>query len=142
MMIHKGYVGVAHVDLEAGVIRGKVVNTRDTITFQGKTVEEARTAFRDSVDDYLDFCASLGEEPEKPFSGKFLVRLNPEDHRSLTMMAQARGVSFNKFVGRVLKCVIRRHGRAPEAKAAKVKRRPTRGAGGGGRGPGRSQVLP
>jgi predicted HicB family RNase H-like nuclease len=129
MMIHKGYVGMAHVDLEAGVIRGKVVNTRDTITFQGKTVEEAHAAFRDSVDDYLEFCASLGEAPEKPFSGKFLVRLNPEDHRNLTLMAVARGLSFNKFVGRVLKRAIRRHHRAPVAKDAKVKRRPTPGTG-------------
>ena len=129
MMIHKGYVGVAHVDVEAGVIRGKVVNTRDTITFQGKTVEEAHTAFRDSVDDYLEFCASLGEEPEKPFSGKFLVRLNPEDHRELTMMAMAQGLSFNKFVGQVLKRVIRHHGLAPEATAARAKRRSTPGAG-------------
>ena len=131
MMIHKGYVGVAHVDLEAGVIRGKVVNTRDTITFQGKTVEEASAAFRDSVDDYLEFCASLGEEPEKPFSGKFLVRLAPDVHRDLTAAAQAEGVSFNKFVGRILKHVVRRHNPAPGAKATKAQRQPAPGAGKG-----------
>jgi predicted HicB family RNase H-like nuclease len=66
---HRGYIGALHADHNAGVLRGKVVNTRDTITFQGKTVAEATQAFRDSVDDYLEFCKSLGEHPEKPFSG-------------------------------------------------------------------------
>jgi predicted HicB family RNase H-like nuclease len=70
---HRGYIGVLHVDHDASVLRGKVVNTRNTITFQGRTVAEATQAFRDSVEDYLEFCKSLGEPPEKPFSG-------PRDH--------------------------------------------------------------
>ena len=86
------------VDLDAGVLRGKVVNTRDTITFQGKTVEEAMQAFRDSVDDYLEFCASTGDPPEKPFSGKFVVRVRPEIHRDLSAIAQSRGTSLNQLV--------------------------------------------
>jgi predicted HicB family RNase H-like nuclease len=88
-MRHKGYTGVMSVDAEAGVIRGKVVDLKDTITFQGKTVEEAQAAFRDSVDDYLEFCRELGEAPEKPFSGTFIVRLPPEVHRELTRVATA-----------------------------------------------------
>jgi predicted HicB family RNase H-like nuclease len=97
-MRHKGYTGVMSVDAEAGVIRGKVVDLKDTITFQGKTVEEAQAAFRDSVDDYLEFCRELGEAPEKPFSGTFLVRLSPEVHRELNRVAMDRGVSFNRLV--------------------------------------------
>jgi len=85
-MNHKGYIGELRVDLDAGVIRGKVVNTRDTITFQGKTVEEAREAFIDSVEDYLEFCASTGDPAEKPFSGRFVVRLRPEVHRGLSAL--------------------------------------------------------
>ena len=60
-MNYNGYVGQFNVDIETGLIRGMVINTRDVITFHGKTVEEAQQAFRDSVDDYLEFCASLGE---------------------------------------------------------------------------------
>jgi predicted HicB family RNase H-like nuclease len=66
---HKGYIGVLQVDHDAGVLRGKVVNTRDTITFQGKTIAEANQALRDSVEDYLKFCRSLGERPEMTFAG-------------------------------------------------------------------------
>src|SRR5208337_4150216 len=65
MTNYKGYVGKVNVNTETGLIRGKVINTRDVITFHGSTVEEAKQAFRDSVDEYLAFCESLGEAPEK-----------------------------------------------------------------------------
>jgi predicted HicB family RNase H-like nuclease len=61
-------------------------------------VEELRRAFEDSVDDYLEFCASRGEQPEKPYSGKFLVRVSPEVHRQLMLEARRRGKSLNSYV--------------------------------------------
>lgn len=99
-MNYKGYIGTLHVDQGAMVLRGHVINTRDTITFQGKSVEEASAAFRESVDSYLEFCASVGEAPEKPFSGKFMVRVQPEVHRALSALAQAQGISLNRFIQR------------------------------------------
>lgn len=104
---YKGYIGVLAVDADASVIRGHVVNTKDTITFQGKTVAEAKNAFKESVDDYLEFCKSLGEAPERPFSGQFMVRVKPEMHRDLTAVAQSKGVSVNKIVTGALKRAIR-----------------------------------
>ena len=102
MMQHKGYIGVARVDDEAGLIRGRVVNIRDMITFHGRTVEEARQAFQESVEDYLEFCAARGEEPDKPFSGRFVVRIKPQVHRALAIEAQRRGTSLNALVNRAL----------------------------------------
>lgn len=99
---YKGYVGAPTVDADAGVIRGVVINTRDTITFQGQTVREAEHEFRESVDDYLDFCAERGVEPEKPFSGKFPVRTSSRLHRDLAVAAGRRGMSLNAFVESVL----------------------------------------
>ena len=99
---HKGYLGRAEIDQDAGVIRGEVVNTTDTITFQGKTVEEAADAFRESVDDYLTFCQELGEPPEPPFSGTFLIHLAPEFHRDLSLQALTNGQSLNAFVAEQL----------------------------------------
>ena len=98
MMTYKNYVGVVEFDDEAGVIRGRIANLRDVVTFQGKTVDEVRRAFRDSVDDYLEFCDERGEKPEKPFNGKILVRVKPEIHRSLSDLAAARGVSLNDLI--------------------------------------------
>jgi predicted RNase H-like HicB family nuclease len=68
-MTYKGYEGVVEYDEEAKVFTGEVIDTRDVITFQGKSVQELERAFRESVDDYLAFCKSRNEEPEKPFSG-------------------------------------------------------------------------
>jgi predicted HicB family RNase H-like nuclease len=95
---HKGYVGEAWIDDEAGVIRGRVIGTRDVITFQGETVVEARQAFVDSVDDYLDFCEQRGEKPEKPYSGKILLRVGPDLHRALSIAAENSGQSINALV--------------------------------------------
>jgi predicted HicB family RNase H-like nuclease len=68
------------------------------ITFQSSSVKELKQAFRESVDDYLDFCASRGEAPEKPFSGKFLVRVPPEVHRKIMANARRQGKSLNAYV--------------------------------------------
>lgn len=65
-VMHKGYVGELTVDVDAGVIRGTFTNSCDTVTFTRRTVEEAKLAFREAVEDYLEFCASLADEPEKP----------------------------------------------------------------------------
>lgn len=72
----------------------EVINVRDVITFEGTTVDEVQTAFRDSVDDYLDFCAQWGESPEKPFSGKFVLRLSAELHRKAYVQAKLEDKSL------------------------------------------------
>ena len=69
-MNYKGYIGLVEFDEESGIFHGEVVNTRDVITFQGTCVEEIKQAFIDSVDDYLEFCARRGEQPEMAFKGK------------------------------------------------------------------------
>ncbi|MEJ7639533.1 MAG: type II toxin-antitoxin system HicB family antitoxin [Singulisphaera sp.] len=73
MMTYKGYTGSVEVDTEAEILFGRVVGLYDVITFQGETVAQARKAFQDSVDDYLEFCAERGEAPEKPASKHFLI---------------------------------------------------------------------
>jgi predicted HicB family RNase H-like nuclease len=100
---YKDYLGSFEVDVEAGVIFGRVVGLRDVVTFQGETVAEAVRAFHDSVDDYLEFCAERGEAPERPFSGRFLFRMSPELHRELSAEASARRESINAVIERAVK---------------------------------------
>jgi predicted HicB family RNase H-like nuclease len=99
---YKGYTGVFEVHPEEGVIFGRVAGLRDVITFQGETVAEATKAFKDSVDDYLEFCADRGEPPEKPYSGHFVVRIAPELHRHAAQAAEASHQSLNLYIQRVL----------------------------------------
>ena len=98
MMQYKGYVGKVDFDEDAGLLHGEVVGIRDVVTFQGQSIQEVRQAFKDSVDDYLAFCRQRGEEPDKPRSGKFVVRLGTDLHRRLDMLAQMSGKSLNNVV--------------------------------------------
>ena len=102
-MTYKGYEAAVEFDDEAGILTGEVINTRDVITFQGKSVAELRKAFADSVDDYLEFCRSRGEEPEKPFSGTLSVRMTPELHRHVALEARRKHKSINAYITDMLK---------------------------------------
>ena len=102
MMEYKGYIGKVEYDDAAGILHGEVINLRDVITFQGDSVQGLRQAFQDSVDDYLDFCAERHEEPEKPYSGTFTVRVNPELHRDISLQAKLANQSLNSWVTALL----------------------------------------
>lgn len=98
MLEYKGYVGVMEIDEDSGVIGGRVIGTRATIHFEGDSVAEARQAFKDSIDDYLDWCAERGKPPEKAYSGEFRVRMTPELHRALAAAAAEQRTSLNSLV--------------------------------------------
>lgn len=103
MLKYKGYTGYVEFDDEARIFHGEVLDLRDVITFQGKSVEEIERAFRDSVDDYLEFCKQRGEEPDKPFSGRLMLRLPPHLHRKAYVSAKREGKSLNQWIEEKLK---------------------------------------
>ncbi len=105
-MEYKGYIAKIEFDDEADIFHGEVINLRDVITFQGKSVEEIRNAFKDSVEDYLEFCAERNEEPEKPYSGKFSIRLSPELHRQISLKAKREKKSLNVWVSETLETAV------------------------------------
>ena len=136
-MKYKGYTAVIEIDEDSGLLFGHVLGLRDGINFQGETVAEARRSFHDSVDCYLEFCASRDEKPEKPYSGRFMIRIESDLHRALVHEALARGVSLNHLVASTLSAAhppakATREARAsrPKSKATKpkpavaIKRRP------------------
>src|SRR6202167_6540561 len=106
MMEYKGYVGKVEFDDEAGIFHGEVIGTRDVITFQGQSVAELKTAFEESIDDYLAFCKQRGEEPNKPFSGQFVTRIPPELHRQVNLAASLSGKSLNAWVAEQLQAAV------------------------------------
>lgn len=98
MMDYKGYRAQVEFDQDAELFHGEILGIRDVVTFQGNSVEELKTAFQDSVDDYLEFCASKGKTPDKPYSGRFNVRITPELHRRLEEEARIHNTSLNQWV--------------------------------------------
>jgi predicted HicB family RNase H-like nuclease len=103
MIKYKGYTAKIEFDDQVNVFHGEVLNIRDVITFQGRTVEELRNAFHDSVEDYLDFCAHRNEPPEKPYSGRFVVRLAPSLHRAIATQARLADKSLNAWIQDILR---------------------------------------
>jgi len=102
MMKYKGYFGEITYDDEAKIFHGEVIGLKDIITFQGKSVNELRKAFQDSINDYLTWCEERGEQPEKTYSGKLHIRMNPGLHAHLAIEAAKQGLSLNDLVNRKL----------------------------------------
>ena len=105
-MRHQGYEAVVAYDEEAELFHGEVVNLRDVVTFQGRSVAELKQAFAESIEDYLAFCRERGEEPEKPYSGQFVVRVEPPLHKAAATAARRAGVSLNKWVATTLERAV------------------------------------
>jgi predicted HicB family RNase H-like nuclease len=107
---YKGYTGIVEFDEESGCLFGRVVGLLDFITFQGDSVAEVIQAFHDSVDVYLELCAERGESPERPYSGQFVLRIDPHLHRAISHAAEERGLSLNSLIEENLKTTFAREG--------------------------------
>jgi len=117
MMGYQGYIGKVEYDDEASLFHGEVINTRDVITFQGKSVAGPKKAFRESIDDYLAFREDRGEAPDKPYSGQFVTRVSPDLHRQAAIAATMEGKSLNSWVAEKLRTATDSAGSAKAARA-------------------------
>lgn len=101
-MTYKGYAARIEYSDEDGCFVGHISGIRDIIGFHGESVAELRTAFEEAVDDYLATCEKTGRSPQKPYSGKLMLRIPPELHARAAMMAEAHGKSLNQWAAEVL----------------------------------------
>jgi predicted HicB family RNase H-like nuclease len=101
-MTYKGYQARIEYDSEDRILVGRVLGVRDIIGFHGTTVDELEADFRAAIDIYLAVCAKRRERPEKPYSGKMLLRVPPELHASAAIAAEASGTSLNQWAIHVL----------------------------------------
>ncbi len=102
MMEYRGYLAHVEFDGETAIFHGEVRNIRDVITFQGRSVDDLKKAFEDSVEEYLSFCEERGEAPELPFSGRLTVRLSPEQHKQVVFAAEKVGKNIDSWVAEAL----------------------------------------
>lgn len=101
IMNYKGYSARVEYDDDDGIFFGQVAGLRDGIGFHADTVENLRKAFHEAVDDYIETCAKVGKEPEREYSGKVMLRLNPELHARIAKAAELAGMSINQWGERV-----------------------------------------
>jgi len=102
-MKYKSYVGRAEYDDEAEIFYGEVIGLRDVVTFRGSSVKELQKSFRESVDDYLDFCKRMEKAPDVPASGRLVLRMPPELHSRAAVAAKSEGKSLNIWVSEAVK---------------------------------------
>jgi predicted HicB family RNase H-like nuclease len=72
--------------------------TKDCITYEGNTVEELETDFKNAIDSYIEGCKELGIKPRKAYNGVLNVRIPSEIHCKVAMYAEATGKSINSFI--------------------------------------------
>ena len=66
LLNYRGHTASFDIDESADLLKGRVVNINDSITFEGESAKEFKQAFYAAVDSYLEFCEMEGREPSKP----------------------------------------------------------------------------
>lgn len=98
MKPYKGYTAKIEYDPQDMVLVGRVESIRDVVTFYATDVDALEREFHTSVDEYIAFCKERGDEPEKPFSGRILLRCPGELHKEIATAARAEKVSLNAWL--------------------------------------------
>ena len=97
-MTYKGYIGSVNYSDKDQVFFGKIEGINGLVNFEGESVKELTTAFHEAVDDYLAYCEDEGIEPDKSYTGVLNVRLTPNIHRQIAMLALQAGISINAYI--------------------------------------------
>jgi len=100
-MRYKGYAARIEYDARDDIFVGRVLGLRDIISFHASAVSALHEAFREALDDYLADCAEQGVTPEKPASGKVMLRIRPEVHAAASLAARVAGKSLNQWADEV-----------------------------------------
>lgn len=100
---YKGYIGSVEYSEEDNCLFGKVMGmSKDYITYEGCTINELKADFEGAVDDYLASCQARGVEPRKAFSGTLNIRISPDIHGRIALLAQNAGITINTFIKNTL----------------------------------------
>lgn len=96
-MTYKGYAARVEYSEEDACFVGHLTGISDVVGFHGETVAELRHSFEEAVEDYLETCKRLGQEAQRPYSGKLMLRVPPELHARAAVAAQIAGKSLNQW---------------------------------------------
>jgi len=101
-MNYRGYTARIEFDERDNIFWGKVLGIQDSITFEGDTVLKLTEDFHAAIDFYLEDCVANGKSPQKPASGRLLLRVSPELHAAALVKAQSLGKSLNQWAADTL----------------------------------------
>ena len=102
MMKYKGYIARIEFDEDDRIFVGRLAGIDDIVSFHGTNVDELETAYHESVDHYLEVSERTGRPALKPYSGKLMLRINPDIHAAVATTSQVQGKSINQWAAEVL----------------------------------------
>ena len=102
-MSYNGYQADVVYEAEDDLLVGHIMHINDIIGFHGTSLSEVKAAFIEAVDDYIAFCEETGKQPNKPYSGKVMFRIDPAVHAKAALAAQLKGISLNQWAEDVLR---------------------------------------
>ncbi len=91
------YIAKIDFDSDIGMFHGRIINIRSVINFYGESVDKLQEEFESSLQAYLDVCKEKGIDPDKPYSGRFNIRMSPEQHRRFAQHAAKESKSLNAW---------------------------------------------
>lgn len=103
---YKEYEGTSELDMERLVCRGKILFIGDLVTYEAKNPKELQKEFEAAVDDYIETCALLGRNAQKPLKGQFNVRVTPSVHKDAVLKSYRDNASLNEIVNKALECYL------------------------------------
>ena len=112
---YKGYHTKVEYDSQDHILYGKIEGINDYVNFESDNPDDVENEFHSAVDDYLSFCEEVGKAPEKEYKGSFNVRISPELHRKLALVAYKKGDSLNKCVEEALSAYVSADSKATES---------------------------
>jgi predicted HicB family RNase H-like nuclease len=101
-LIYKGYAARIEFSSADECFIGHIAGIKDVVGFHGESVSELKAAFEDAVNDYLETCIKVGKTPQKPYSGKLMLRIRPEIHAAIATAAELSGQSINQWAAEAL----------------------------------------
>lgn len=103
---YKGYHTTIEFDAESLVLRGKIEGINDFVNFESDNPKMIEQEFQAAVDDYLAFCQEVGKEPDKEYKGTFNIRIQPELHKKLAVLAYKNGETLNSTVEKAISAYV------------------------------------
>lgn len=105
-MTYKGYTARIEYSDEDECFVGHMAGIADIVGFHAETVSELRAAFEEAVEDYIESCERIGRSPQKPYSGKLMLRVSPDLHAKASLAAHISGKSLNQWASEALERAV------------------------------------